>query len=133
MPRLYMLDTDTCSFIIRNNPPSVIQKVWDHRHDEIRISAITRAELLYGARRKKSAKLSLLVEAFTSRWDVVAFDSLAADAYADILSELEEKGLPIGNLDVLIAACARATDAVLVTNNQKHFSRITGLDIENWV
>ena len=133
MPRLYMLDTDTCSFIIRNNPPSVIQKVWDHRHDEIRISAITQAELLYGARRKKSAKLLLQVEAFTSRWDVVAFDSLAADAYADILSELEERGLPIGNLDVLIAACARAAGAVLVTNNQKHFSRVTGLGIENWV
>ena len=133
MPRIYMLDTDTCSYIIRNNPPSVIQKVWDHRHDEIRISAITRAELLYGARRKKSAKLLLQVEAFTSRWDVVAFDSLAADAYADILSELEERGLPIGNLDVLIAACARAAGAVLVTNNQKHFSRVTGLGIENWV
>ena len=133
MTKIYMLDTDTCSYIIRNNPPSVIQKVWDHRHDEIRISAITRAELLHGARRKKSAKLLLQVEAFTNRWDVVAFDSLAADAYSEILSELEERGRPIGNLDVLIAACARAAGAVLVTNNQKHFSHVIGLDIENWV
>lgn len=133
MARIYMLDTDTCSYIIKNNPPSVIQKVWDHRHDEIKMSAITRAELLHGARRKKSAKLLLQVEALTSRWDVVAFDSLAADAYAEIMVELEEKGRPIGNLDVLIAACARAAGAVLVTNNQKHFSHVKGLDIENWV
>lgn len=133
MSKLYMLDTDICSYIIRNNPPSVIQKLWDHRHDDIRISAITRAELLHGAQRRRSAGLLHQVEMFTDRWDAVAFDSLAADAYAEILSDLEERGKPIGNLDGLIAACARATGAVLVTNNQKHFSQVRGLDTENWV
>ena len=64
MPRLYMLDTDICSYIIRNNPQSVIQKIWEHRHDDIRISAVTRAELLHGARRKKSADLMRRVQAF---------------------------------------------------------------------
>ncbi len=133
MAGIYMLDTDICSYIIRNNPQSVIQKIWEHRHDDIRISAVTRAELLHGARRKKSADLIRRVQAFVDRWEVVAFDTLAAEAYAEILAELEEKGRPIGNLDVLIAACARAADAVLVTNNQKHFSQIRGLVTQNWV
>lgn len=133
MAGIYMLDTDICSYIIRNNPQSVIQKIWEHRHDDIRISAVTRAELLHGARRKKSADLIRRVQAFVDRWEVVAFDTLAAEAYAEILAELEEKGRPIGNLDVLIAACARAVDAVLVTNNQKHFSQIRGLVTQNWV
>jgi tRNA(fMet)-specific endonuclease VapC len=133
MAGLYMLDTDTCSYLLRNNPPSVALKLWEHRRDDIRLSAITRAELLHGAWRKRSEDLLRRVQTFVGRWEVVPFDSAASDAYAEILTTLEEKGIPIGNLDVLIAACAKATGAVLVTNNQKHFSRVPGIRLENWV
>ena len=133
MPRIYMLDTDTCSYIIRNSPQSVAQKLWEHRHDDIRICAITQAELLHGAQRRKSEKLMRQVKEFVERWTPVAFDSLAAEAYAEILTALEERGKPIGNLDIQIAACARAVGATLVTNNQRHFSQISGLTIENWI
>jgi Predicted nucleic acid-binding protein, contains PIN domain len=133
MAKTYMLDTDICSYIIRSSPQSVIQKLWEHRHDDIRISAITRAELLHGARRRNSEKLTRQVQAFTERWETVAFDALAADAYAEIFTDLEERGTLIGNLDIQIAACARAAGAILVTNNQRHFSQVPGLTIENWI
>ena len=133
MPRIYMLDTDTCSYIIRNSPQSVTQKLWEHRNDDLRICTITQAELLHGAQRRKSEKLMRQVKDFVERWEPVAFDSLAAEAYAEIFTDLEERGKPIGNLDIQIAACARATGAILVTNNQRHFSQVSGLTIENWI
>jgi tRNA(fMet)-specific endonuclease VapC len=132
MPRRYMLDTDTCSFILRSNPESVRDKFWEHRDDEISISVMTYAELTFGGIHKGSRKLEQRIKLFVSRLCIVDFDAAAADEYAHIREYLGTNGGMIGNMDMLIAAGAKSSNAVLVTNNTGHFSRIPNLKLENW-
>lgn len=65
--------------------------------------------------------------------DVVAFDREAASVYGRIRATLEQKGTPIGGMDLLIAAHALSLEVRLVTNNGKEFRRVPGLKVENWV
>lgn len=133
MNTLFMLDTDICSYIIKANPLSVTQRFERMPSGAICISAITRAELLYGIIKTPSKKIGEKLEAFLRILRIIDFDASAAEHYAKIKATLENKGTPIGNMDMLIAACALACGATLVTNNQKHFSQIRGLKTENWV
>jgi tRNA(fMet)-specific endonuclease VapC len=87
---------------------------------------------LYGAHRKKSKRIFEKIAVIFNKLIIVPFDRDAAVAYADLRSELESSGTPIGNMDMLIAACAIANKAILVTNNTKHFSKINNLKTQNW-
>ena len=127
-----MLDTDTCSYIIKENPKKPMDSFIAHQHDDICISSITRAELLYGAKKKASEKITKKVEEFLKMLPIISFDIEAADVYSDIRNELEKAGTPIGEMDMLIAACAISSTSVLITNNQKHFGYIKNLNLENW-
>jgi len=129
---LYVLDTDICSYVIKENNESIKRNLIIHQYDNIRISAVTRAELMFGVIKNRSKKLEHKVRDFLQMVDVVPFDSSAADIYATLRNDLELSGTPIGNMDMLIASCALSLDAVLVTNNEKHFSNIKRLKIENW-
>jgi tRNA(fMet)-specific endonuclease VapC len=62
----------------------------------------------------------------------LAWDEVAADQFGEVRADLERAGTPIGSMDTMIAAHAKAIKAVLVTNNMKHFRRVKGLAIENW-
>jgi tRNA(fMet)-specific endonuclease VapC len=128
----YMIDTDTCSFAIRSNPEGIREKFWEHRGDEICISVITCAELTFGGIHRGSPKLEQLIKRFISRLGIVDFAAAAAAEYARIREYLETNGETIGNLDMLIAAGAKSSNAILVTNNTRHFSRVPGLRLENW-
>jgi tRNA(fMet)-specific endonuclease VapC len=132
MAKLYILDTDTCSYAIKENPKPVMERFWKHRDDDIGISSVTYAELRYGGLRKGSAKLQNQIKTFISRLRIIDFNTAAAEEYAQIRHFLETQGTPIGNMDLLIAACAKSSNAILVTNNEKHFSKIPGLKLENW-
>jgi tRNA(fMet)-specific endonuclease VapC len=129
----YVLDTDISSYIINKNYQSVIEKFWEHRNDDICISSITYAELMFGKVHKKSLKMDGQIKALISRIAVIDFDMAAAEAYGEIRELLTRRGKPIGNMDMLIAACAKSRGAVLVTNNSNHFLHIPGLAQENWV
>ena len=130
----YMLDTDTSSYIIRNRPESVRVRFGKLDSSQVCISVITHAELLYGVKSAASVRtIRPAVEDFVRRLTVVEWDSAAAEHYADIRVRLEADGTPIGNMDIVIAAHARSVSAVLVTNNEKHFRRVGGLTVENWV
>ena len=131
MSALFMLDTDTVSRALRGQG-EVGARIVEHRPSELCISAVTVAELRYGAERRKSAKLHRLIDAFTTDVAVMPFDETCAAHFGRIASELAERGAPIGELDAFIAAHAIALEATLVTNNVKHFSRIRGLRVENW-
>lgn len=129
-----MLDTDTSSYIIRNRPESVRIRFGKLDSSQVCISVITHAELLYGVKSAASIRtLRPAIEDFVRRLTVLEWDSAAAEHYADIRVRLETNGTPIGNMDILIAAHARSVSAVLVTNNEKHFRRVSGLSVENWV
>ena len=130
----YMLDTDTSSHIIRSRPESVRVRFGKLDSSQSCISVITHAELLYGVKSAASSRtIRPAIEDFVRRLTVLDWDSTAAEHYADIRVRLETGGTPIGNMDLMIAAHARSVSAVLVTNNEKHFRRVSGLSVENWV
>lgn len=133
----YMLDTNICSFIMRKQPSTVLdqlEKVTSHHH-RIVISAITYAEMRFGATSTKaSPKIAAMVDAFVARLDsILSWDQSAIDETATIRAYLARKGTPIGNNDASIAGHAIATNCVLVTNNTREFSRVPRLVSEDWV
>jgi tRNA(fMet)-specific endonuclease VapC len=128
----YLLDTDTVSYALRGQG-DVADRIRKQRPSELCMSAITVAELRFGADRKGSRKLHALIDAFAAAIDVAPFDEAAAAEFGRIGSLLAERGTPIGEFDVLIAAHAVALRCTLVTNNTRHFSKVPGLSHENWL
>ena len=130
----YMLDTDTCSYIIKERPASVLKRFKRLAMEQICVSAVTYAELLYGVERSSSKRINQeIVDDFVRHLDVLSWGHEAAEQYGKIRVDLEAGGTPIGAMDMMIAAHARSLKAVLVTNNQRHFSKVKTLKIENWV
>lgn len=127
----FMLDTDSVSYALRG-VGGVGERILDHRPSELCISAVTLAELRFGAHKRRSTKLHRLVDTFVGSVAPQDFDSDAATEYGRLAAELAKRGTPIGALDTMIAAHAASRKLVLVTNNEKHFRKIRGLKIENW-
>jgi tRNA(fMet)-specific endonuclease VapC len=132
-----MLDTNICSYIIRNHPREVItklQSIVQNRH-RIVVSAITYSELKYGAIGKKSSPKHVeIVTDFMQRVDaVIPWDRSSVDEATKIKKYLSDKGQLIGNNDIAIAGNAIARSCVLVTNNTDEFIRVPHLMLENWV
>ena len=133
---LYILDTDTCSYIIRKNPGQVLEAMDAsvQQGHEIAISAITYAELMLGAKRSgnPAKHIALITEMCERLHDIYAWDASAAEQFADLQTLLFNKGIPIGANDTLIAAHVLSLGATLVTNNSKHFTKVPALSIVNW-
>ncbi len=127
-----MLDTDTVSFALRGQG-RVGERILERRPSELCISAITAAELRFGADRRNSAKLHALIDSFTGNVAVMPFDENCAAEFGRIANELAERGAPVGEFDALIAAHALTLELTLVTNNVKHFNCIRRLKVENWL
>ncbi|EOF4162930.1 type II toxin-antitoxin system VapC family toxin [Vibrio cholerae] len=132
----YMLDTCICSFIMREQPLSVLEKLQAvvTQQNRIVISAITYQEMQYGLLGKKaSPKHRELVTEFLKRVDeILPWDKSAVDATVVVRRELMAKGLLIGNNDTAIAGHAIASGSILVTNNVREFQRVEGLNFEDW-
>jgi tRNA(fMet)-specific endonuclease VapC len=129
----YMLDTDMCSYIIKEHPESVRQRFQTLAMEQLCVSVVTYAELIYGVERSSSKRINRpIIEDFVRHLDVMNWDTEAADQYGVIRAELEAAGTPIGAMDMMIAAHAKSIKAVLVTNNQKHFTKVKRLKIDNW-
>ena len=133
MSRLFMLDTNIVSDLVRNPQGPVMRHIVRVGSEAICVSIITAAELRYGCARKGSAKLLASIEAILGSIQVLAFDIPADATYGGIRAELEAVGKPIGPNDLLIAAHACSVGAILVTANTGEFSRVRGLQVENWV
>jgi len=130
----YILDTDICSYIIRERPVRVLEHFRKLNMNQICISTISYAELLYGVERSRSTKINRpIVDNFARHLTIIEWRIEAAEHYANIRTLLEASGTPIGAMDMMIAAHARSLGTVLVTNNSKHFSRVKALKLENWV
>ena len=128
-----MLDTDMCSYIIKEHPESVRQRFQTLAMEQLCISVVTYAELIYGVARSSSKRVNRpIIEDFVRHLDVMDWDTEAADQYGVIRTQLEAAGTPIGAMDMMIAAHAKSIKAVLVTNNQKHFTKVKGLKVDNW-
>jgi tRNA(fMet)-specific endonuclease VapC len=131
---IYLLDTNICIYMIRNHPPQVIARIKSCGVGDVAVSAITLAELEYGATkssRPDQNREALLV--FASPLEILPFDDNAALHYGDMRTYLERSGQSIRAMDMLIAAHARSIPLTLVTNNTREFSRVPNLLVENWV
>jgi tRNA(fMet)-specific endonuclease VapC len=134
MSNRYMLDTNICIYIIKNNPLSVRKKFETLHPSQLVLSMITLAELRYGAEKSQARDKALAkIHQLTTVIDIAELSETVAEHYADIRAELDRQGKPIGNNDLWLAAHARAMGWILVTNNTKEFERVADLLIENWV
>ncbi len=123
------------SYAIKGRAPSVAAKLAEIAPEFVCISVMTRAELRYGVKRlPASHRLHVVVGRFLQIVRILPWDSACADVYADIRHQLTSAGRPIGQMDMMIAAHAIAADAVLVTNNVRHFAAIAApLVLANWM
>lgn len=130
----YMLDTDICSYIMREKPLEILRRFNGLEMEQFSISIITYAEFMYGIENfPNSKKHRAIVEKFILHVDILPWGQSAAEHYGQIRAELQKKGNSIGAMDMMIAGHARSIKRTLVTNNEKHFSRISNLKIENWI
>lgn len=129
----YLLDTDTCIYVNQNRPPQVLRRFQKLREGEAVVSVITFGELLYGAAKSaKRIEALQVLEELKRFLHVLPMDGAVADAYGVIRADLERRGELIGNNDLWIAAHALSARLTLVTNNEREFSRVKGLKIQNW-
>ena len=133
MASIFMLDTDICSYLMKGASEQLAHSIIEHKDDTLCISAITYAELMFGILNRQSKKLEKKLEQLLALVRVMDWSDSAARQYAEIRHHLLQKGIPIGNMDILIAAAAIAIDARLVTNNRRHFERIPKLKIADWL
>ncbi len=140
----YMLDTNICSYIIKNRPPEVLKKFKTLTIDDCCISSITLSELRHWVSKNKRLHQQsnnpgapnindTIVSQFVNHLRVADFDYHAALVYGEIRDQLEAKGVLVGNMDLLIGAHAISLELTLVTNNLKDFAGFPGIQLENWV
>jgi tRNA(fMet)-specific endonuclease VapC len=132
--QLYMLDTNTASYIIKGEPVVVREHLRQVPMASVCISSITQAELLRGVAKKPEAKrLPIAVKEFLIRVDIMPWDSDTAEAYARLRTSCESVGTsPLGTMDMLIAAHSVAVGAILVTNDQAFYKIKHDLSLEDW-
>ena len=133
--QLFMLDTDTCIFLMRGDSPALAAKVQSVPLQQQVMSAVTFAELTYGVQVSAAAKRKQnqsVLDSLVLHLAVLDWPQDAAKHYAEIRADLKKRGAQLGAADLMIAAHARAMGAIVVTNNVKDFERVKGLEVENW-
>ncbi len=133
---MFLFDTDALSQVLRRDPsPSILVRMAAVPREEQFTTAITVGEMVYGAER--SSKREYLLRQFAERlWPnlrILPFDHAAAETYGRISAELERAGTPLAEPDLRIGAIALTRGLTVVTVNTRHFSRIPGLRVENWM
>lgn len=129
----YMLDTNICIYAIKHKLETVIRNFMLHDPDEMCISSITYAELMHGVEKSQAVeKNRMAISLFLSPLTILDFDADAAEEYGKVRADLEQKGTPIGPMDMLIAGHAKSKGLIVVTNNTREFIRVGGLRLEDW-
>lgn len=124
----YLLDTDICIYIAKHNPPAVRERFARHGADELAMSVITYGELRHGAEKSQSREKSLtILERLIGSIQILPLPADAGTLYGKIRATLERSGQLIGNNDLWIAAHAKSAELILVSNNEREFSRVAGL------
>ena len=131
----YLLDTNIVSYYVRRSSPTLENRVSDAlTRQTIAISVLTRAELRFGqASMQAEDKRRSFIDSFLLRLPNLVWTSNAADRYGVIKALHKRQGTPIDEIDTQIAAHALAEGLILVTHNTKHFDKVPGLKLENWV
>lgn len=129
----YLLDTNIVIYVMKRRPLEVLT-LFNQHANRMAISAITLSELFHGAEKSQKVNENLLaIDDFCSRLEVLPYGAKAAQHYGAIRAVLEKSGTPIGVNDLHIAAHGRSEGLTVVTNNLSMFSRVPGLQAENWL
>ena len=128
----YLIDTDIASNFAKNVSPKLKQKMIENL-GEWAVSSVTYHELWRGLMQTKSEKVELFLTSFLANVTVLSFDEGDARESGRVLAQLMSAGKKIGDADTMIAGQAIANQLIIVTNNTKHFSRVEGLQLENWM
>ena len=130
----FLLDTDTVSLLLRNQPKVLAQaRHYISIYGPLHISIITRYEVLKGLKFKGALAQLARFDQFCNSNDVLPLTDAIINHAADIHADLRKRGVPIGDPDVLIAGTAIVNGLTMVTNNERHFGRVAGLQVENWL
>jgi tRNA(fMet)-specific endonuclease VapC len=129
----WLLDTNILSDLVRNPAGRVAEQIRRCGDTNVRTSIVVAAELRFGAAKKNSQRLTIQLEAILAVIEILPLAPPADEAYGRLRAALEAAGTPIGGNDMFIAAHALANDCILVTDNEREFSRVEGLSIENWL
>jgi len=130
---MFMLDTNICIYLIKNNPSHVRVHFERLQPGDIVLPSIVLAELMFGVSKSLHKERNLAaLEMFLMPLEIISFDANAAETYGDIRAKLEQAGQVIGGNDLLIAAQALSTGSTLVTNNEREFSCVSDLKLANW-
>ena len=129
----YLLDTNIISDMMRNPQGKVFQRIAKVGEDAVLTSIIVACEVRFGIEKRQSEKLAKRFSDVFGALSVERLDTIVEGHYAVLRTKLEAMGNPIGQMDMLIAAHALALDAVVVTDNEREFSRVPGLKVENWL
>jgi len=130
----YLLDTNTCIYIIKRSPEQVMLRFKRLRVGDVGVSAITVCELQFGVSNSSQPERNqrALTE-FLGPLEVLDFPAAASTTYGEIRASLQRSGKPIGSYDLLLAAHALHDNLILVTNNIREFARVPDLRLENWL
>lgn len=129
----FMLDTNTCIYLIKQKPPTVLKNFKEHSAGDIGISSITLAELHYGVEKSQHVQKNReALSEFILPLEIADFDEKASQTYGAVRSALEKAGKPIGSMDMLIGSHALSLNVTLVTNNTKEFKSIKNLKVVDW-
>jgi tRNA(fMet)-specific endonuclease VapC len=129
----FLLDTNILSDLVRNPRGQIFDRIKEVKEQNICTSIVVAAELRYGAAKKASSRLTMQLDAVLHAMDVLAFEQPADAVYGELRTRLERAGQSVGANDLLIAAHALALGHTLVTDNQREFSRVKDLRVENWL
>lgn len=129
----YLLDTNIVSDLVRNPSGRAAMHAKSVGEDRIFISLVVAAELRFGLAKRPSRIFMERIDALLEQFDVLPLEPPIDRVYADVRAQLESDGAPIGANDMFIAAHALALGYTLVTDNEREFSRIEHLSIENWL
>ena len=129
----YLLDTNTVSDLVRKPQGKVAEQILKVGESKVCTSIVVAAELRYGAEKKQSPSLSAQLEAVLGALEILPLEKPADVSYGSIRAQLERAGKPIGANDLLIAAQALTLGYTVVTDNEKEFSRVKHLQMENWL
>ncbi len=129
----FVLDNDTMIFFLKGND-EIISRMGTVNSDDLATTRINHTELLYGAYNSQRVEANLKkFKAFFADLIIYEYDEMASELFAQQKASLKKKGALIADMDLMIASICMANEARLVTNNTRHFERIEGLSLENWL
>ena len=130
---MYLLDADTVIYILKGDPAAVAN-LKKHIHDSIKIGTVTLMELYYGAYKSQKVTSNLAkIRTLENVMEIIPVGEEVAEIFGREKVRLEKNGTPLDDFDLVVGCCALAYNLTLVTNNVRHFKRIEGLQIVNWI